>query len=285
MNEIDLYWGSTPQEIHDYITEMATFIREREMALWGKTHLLTVSSATPTPENDLGQIIYNHPLLDFANTHLYVGQGISNPIDSVECADEMINGVRLSLQAIHQPRPYLDTESGPIYEWISDLHMDKAYHHNMSWAHLMAGGAGSGMRWPYTDPHWMLPEFRENLRALACFATAVDWANFPSRNITSHLRTSRVGIIKTGCSDYASCALIWLCADDRLPCDVSLSELEISLVHTLPAGRYCVELWDTYAGCVISSLSTIVSEKKLRFTLPPLDPALRDVALIVRKND
>lgn len=283
MNEIDLYWGCTPQEINDYITEMASFIREREFALWGKRHLLTVSSATPTPDTELGQVIYNHPLLDFANTHLYVGQGTCSPNDAIECVEEMISGVRLSLQSISSPRPYLDTESGPIYDWINDPAVDREYHHNMSWAHLMAGGAGSGMRWPYTEPHWLLPEFRENLLGLARFAASVDWAHFASRNITNHLRVNRAGIIKTGCSDYATCCLIWLMADTRAPYNVSLSGVEVSLVHTLPDGDYCVELWETYSGTLIYDLHSSVTEKKFKLVLPTLNVALQDVALVIRK--
>ncbi|MBK8020799.1 MAG: DUF4038 domain-containing protein [Chloroflexi bacterium] len=282
MNEIDLYWGGTPAEIDAYITEMATYVREKELAVWGRRHLLTVSSATPIPDSEFGQVIYNHPLLDFATTHLYVGQGTCTPTDGVECADEMISGVRLSMQTLSHPRPYLDSESGPIYEWIKDRAVDREYHHNMSWAHLMAGGAGSGMRWPYTVPHCLLPEFRENLLALARFAATIDWSRFASRNVTQHLRVDRPGIIKTGCSDQKTTALLWLLADSRLPGTISLSGAGVTLVHTLPDGLYCVELWDTQMGVVIEEWAATVSGKKLTLTLPPLESSHRDVALVVR---
>lgn len=79
MNEIDLHFGNTADEISHYITEMAAFVRETETRLYGKTHLLTASSAAAIPEGALADAIYNHPALDFANTHLYVGKGIRSP--------------------------------------------------------------------------------------------------------------------------------------------------------------------------------------------------------------
>jgi hypothetical protein len=285
MNEIDLYWGSTPDEIRDYITEMANFIRQTEQEVWGKTHLVTCSAATPTPETALGQVIYNHPLLDFANTHLYVGPGIRNPLDAIECAEEMISGVRLSLHSIGSARPYLDTESGPMDEWIADPVLDREYHHNMSWAHMMSGGAGSAMRWPYTTPHWILPEMRQNLHAIARFATAVDWTHFSASNIATNIRTGKPGVIKTGCTDKKTCALVWLLVDSRLSNPTNLSQTRLSISNILPDGEYRVEMWETGTGTPFAEQPLSIVDGKLVFFLPEFIDHMRDIAIIIRKAD
>jgi mannan endo-1,4-beta-mannosidase len=282
MNEIELYWGATPEEIEAYITEMATFVRQLEVKTWGRTHMLTVSSASATPSGKLGNVIYNHPELDFANTHLYVGLGIRAPIDAIEGAEEMIDGVQLSLQAIHRTRPYLDTESGPIDQWISDLTLDQKYHHHLSWAHLISGGAGSGMRWPYTQPHWLLPEFRQNLLGLARFATAVDWVNFNSRPING-LRLGKPGILKTGCTDGKT-ALLWLLRDTRLENPPSLSGVHVHIPYVLTDGEYQVELWETTHGILFDQLTAQVTYGKTAFALPELPSELDDIALILRQR-
>jgi hypothetical protein len=285
MNEIDLYWGSTAEEISAYITEMAAYIRQTEMALYGKTHLLTTSSAEPTPTDALGHVIYNHPSLDFANTHLYVGPGINTPLDAVECVEEMVSGVRLSLQSVFQTRPYFDSESGPIYQWIEEASLDKEYHHNMSWAHLMTGGAGSGMRWPYTTPHWLIPELRTNLLGLARFAATIDWSRFASRSFTQHIRVGKPGILRTGCTDSKTTALIWLLSDGRLMHPPSLEGTRISIANALPDGDYTIEVWETYNGTPLTCFETSIVDGKMQFELPDLDDTLRDVALIVRRVD
>jgi hypothetical protein len=283
MNEIDLHWGCTPAEIDSYITEIAAYVCGLEMHLYGKTHLLTASSSTAVPNGPLGHIIYNHPMLDFANTHLYVGQGIRAPLDAIECAEEMASGVQLSLQSIYQTRPYFDSESGPIDTWINDLALDTCYHRHMSWAHLAAGGAGSGMRWPYTTPHNLLPEFQDNLCGLAHFAAGVDWVNFNSRNISANIRVSRPGVFKTGCSDGKHAAILWLLADSRLTDPAGLNGLAVTIAYIMRDGLYSVEIWDTTAGMVIDRLPVRVEQGHFSFTLPEFDTPPADLALLIRR--
>ncbi|MBL8160402.1 MAG: cellulase family glycosylhydrolase [Anaerolineae bacterium] len=280
MNEIDIWWSATTDEIRAYIDEMAAFIRDYEMQRWGRTHLLTVSSAAAIPEGELGRIIYQHPLLDFANTHLYIGPDIKSPDDPVGAGPMMAGGVTLSLQSIDEPRPYMDTESGPIDRWIADPQFDAEYHHNMSWAHLAAGGAGSGMRWPYTTPHWILPEMRDNLLALARFAAAVDWANFDSHPIGSNLLIDDRNIIRVGISD-GSTAIVWLLRDTRDGKNPSLSGRLLQINRTLADGSYRVEFWDTQSGTPLTDLTAMVEDNQLRLTLPDLADA-KDVALLIR---
>jgi len=163
--------------------------------------MISASSAASVPEGRLGRVIFNHPALDFANTHLYLGPEIKDPQDPIGAGPVMAGGLTLALQEIQDNRPYFDSESGPIDHWIVDVTFDKEYHHNMSWGAPRCRGRGSGMRWPYTDPHWILPELRDNLLGLARFASMVDWANFTSQNINRQIKSGTRAVIPIGCAD------------------------------------------------------------------------------------
>ncbi len=281
MNEIDIWWDATPQEIEAYVDEMAAFVREYELQRWGRAHMITVSSAAPVPEGMLGRIIYQHPALDFANTHLYLGSAIKNPPDPIGAGPTMAGGVALSLEKITDNRPYFDSESGPIDNWIANAQFDKEYHHNMSWAHLAAGGAGSGMRWPYTSPHWILPELRDNLLGLARFASTIDWAHFVSRNVSRQIKPEVRWVIPVGCSDGAT-AIVWLLLDTRQPEAGSLAGTSLVLDGVLRDGRYTLEFWETYGGDILSSTTVAVENGLLRLTLPDKLSSAKDVALLLR---
>jgi mannan endo-1,4-beta-mannosidase len=283
MNEIDIWWEATSDEISAYIDEMAAFVREVEMERWGRTHLITVSSAASVPEGGLGRAIYRHTALDFANTHLYLGPAIKDPQNPIEAGPMMGGGVLRSLQSIRDDRPYFDSESGPIDDWIGDVDFDREYHHNMSWGHLAAGGAGSGMRWPYTNPHWILPELRDNLLGLARFAATIDWAHFPSRNINDDIRLDRPDIFRIGCSDGRT-AVVWLLRDTRQEDAPTLPGVTLTLDGVLQDGAYTVEFWETYVGTRLESVTAQAEGGMLAVTIPALDPALKDIAIIVRPN-
>lgn len=280
MNEIDIWWDARPEEIEAYIEDMAAFVRETETALWGRSRLITVSSAAPIPDGHLGRIIYNHPALDFANTHLYIGE-ITDPLSTIGPAPVMAGGVVLSLEAIRDNRPYFDSESGPINNWIEDARFDAEYHHNMSWAHLAAGGAGSGMRWPYTTPHWILPEMRDNLLGLARVASTLNWADFNSRNVSPDVRASSRSILDVACSDGQT-ALIWLLLDTRQDETVTFTGTSITIRDVLKDGAYQVEFWETYEGNLLHTMEAQVQGGAVEVALPDLTDDLKDVAIIIR---
>jgi mannan endo-1,4-beta-mannosidase len=280
MNEIELWWEPTHDEIEAYIDEMATFVREYELERWGRSHMISVSSAAANPDGALGRLIYRHPLLDFANTHLYIGE-INDPQDPILPGALMGGGVLLSLQAIEDDRPYFDSESGPINDWIVSPEFDQEYHHNMSWAHLASGGAGSGMRWPYTNPHFILPELRDNLLGLARFASTVDWASFQSRNISMQIRPDNRLILRAGCSDGQS-AMIWLLADRREDPDVQIPGTTIIVRDTFDNGDYLIEYWETYEGNILAEDTVSVTEGTLELVVPDLGLDLRDLMIFVR---
>jgi mannan endo-1,4-beta-mannosidase len=280
MNEIDLYWKSSPTQIARYISEIAAYIHALEMHYWGKTHLITVSSAAAVPQGALGEVIYNHPDLDFVNTHLYAGEGIKAPANTIEGALNYSLGVAASLDAMQQVRPYFDSESGPIDGWIHDQQCDTEYHHNMSFAHLASGGAGSGMRWPYSNPHYLLPGLRDNLFALARFAASIDWVRFSSRNISHWMSVHDECVLPFGCGD-ANRLVLWFLRDSRRNAQPILSGITVIVRDVLLDGQYRVDFWETWGGYRYASLEVAVSDGLLNFTLiTPVTPT-QDIAVSV----
>ncbi len=284
MNEIDLWWNASAAEIDAYVTDMAAYIRSLETEIWGRTHMITVSSAAPVPAGTLGNIIYQHPSLDFANTHLYIGNEIRDPADPIGAGAIMSGGVVQSLAEIQDARPYFDSETGPIDDWIEDPSFDQEYHHNMSWAHLAAGGAGTGMRWPYTNPHWILPELRDNLLGVARFASTIDWAHFNSRNIANNVSVSQRNIIKAASSDGET-AVIWLLLDPRRDPTVSFEGVRVTVDDVLANGAYRIEFWETYQGNILTAIEGIAQDRELTFMMPHLDGSLKDVAILIRPQE
>ncbi|MFN8527143.1 MAG: cellulase family glycosylhydrolase [Anaerolineae bacterium] len=283
MNEIDIHWNATADEIGAYIDEMAQFVRDTQMERWGHTSLITVSSAAPQPDGSLGRLIYNSPSLDFATTHLYIGS-IRAPNDPIFPGVTMGGGVLLSLQQIRDRRPYFDSESGPIDDWIARTDFDQEYHNNMSWAHLASCGAGTGMRWPYTNPHFILPELRQNLLAIARFASTIDWAQFRSENITQRVMVSDRRVLKAGCSDGQT-AILWLLADRRNPANtVEIPGTVVTINQGFEAGNYRVQYWDTYTGDVLAEEVVSVQEGVFEFTVPDLGLALRSLAIAIHAD-
>jgi mannan endo-1,4-beta-mannosidase len=281
MNEVDIWWDATDTEIEAYVDQMATFVRDLETQRWGRAHMLTVSSAASTPDGVLARVIFRDPNLDFANTHLYIGPAIKDPSDPIGAGPLMSGGVSLALDAIRDHRPYFDSESGPIDHWITDVNFDKEYHHNMSWAHLAAGGAGSGMRWPYSTPHWLLPELRDNLLGLARFASTIDWAHFPSENITNKVLVDRQHILKAACSDGHT-AIVWLLRDTQQDATVVLPGAQVTIRGVLEDSGYNVEFWETYGGNPLQTVAAQSQDGSLTVTIPDLGVDLKDVVLLIR---
>ncbi len=105
----------------------------------------------------MADLIFRHPDLDFATTHVYEPGAIDSPRNTVAAADAMARWVRHALAEIRDGRPFTDSETGPIHTY-KDLGItlpedfDAAYFRHMAWAHLASGGAGGGMRWPNRHP-------------------------------------------------------------------------------------------------------------------------------------
>ncbi len=175
MNEIDIWWGATPAQIGSWLDDMSRFVRSYEKQRWGRNHLISASFADAMPSGEMGDVAFGAAGLDYATTHLYIGVSKA-PKEPVGPAKTEIRGVRYALGKITDARPYMDTENGPINGWIKDGALDDSVFHNMIWAHLASGGAGSGFRWPYRHPHVLSEGMLDSLRAMSRFCEKVRWS-------------------------------------------------------------------------------------------------------------
>ena len=175
------------------ISDLSAHVRGIERRLFGKTHLQTVSHFGPEPVGALADLVFRHPDLDFATTHIYEPGAIDAPVNTLAAADAMARWVRHALSEIRDGRPFTDSETGPIHTF-KDLGItlpeafDIAYFRNMAWAHLASGGAGGGMRWPNRLPHTLTPGMRVAQGVMSDFARLIDWSRFAARNISEEIR-------------------------------------------------------------------------------------------------
>ncbi|HWD39384.1 MAG TPA: hypothetical protein VG944_11075 [Fimbriimonas sp.] len=206
LNEGDLWWGETPEQLRDWIEDMATYARDYEKKKWGRNHLLSVSISQAMPRGGLATDAFNLPGLDYATTHLYIGASKA-PTEPVGPALAENEGVVYCLRHIEDRRPYIDTENGPIDKWIDSATLDNEVFRGMIWAHLASGAAGSGFRWPYRRPHHLTEGMLAALRAMSTFAEDVPWQS---------LAGDRVRLEASGQKGQATCgfgtgrcAIVW----------------------------------------------------------------------------
>ena len=206
LNEADLWWGATPEQLRAWIVEIATYTREYELKKWGRNHLLSVSFAEPMPTGPLGVDAFSLPVLDYATTHLYIGASRA-PKESVGPALAIQQGVRFALAQMSNRRPYMDTENGPIDKWIESAELDDEVFRGMTWAHLASGAAGSGFRWPYRNPHHLTEGMLASLKAMNGFVREAPWRS---------LAGERVRVSVSGPEGAATCgfgtpesAMVW----------------------------------------------------------------------------
>ena len=177
-----------PTCVPDYIADVGPWLRDLETRLHGRPHLQTVSIFGPELHWKpwLNEPVFRHPALDFANNHFYAEGSIDHPQDTVAPALATAALVREALSEIKDQRPFFDTEHGPIHTFKDHRitlpePFDDEYFRHMQWAHLAAGGAGGGMRWPNRHPHRLTIGMRREQHALAKFLPLIDWPNFDRR--------------------------------------------------------------------------------------------------------
>lgn len=211
--------GDSADCFPEFIADLSAHVRAVERAAHGRCHPQTVSLFGPElwwrPEMPLEAPIFRHPDLDFATIHIYREGTIDDPRDTVAPALDMGRIVAESIGRIGDDRPFLDTEHGPIHSY-KDRHRtlpapfdDEMFRH-MQWAHLAAGGAGGGMRWPNRRPHILTPGMRAAQAALGRFLPLIDWTRFRRRPVALDLPDGLAGI---ACGDDAQ-GLAWIVRTD-----------------------------------------------------------------------
>jgi mannan endo-1,4-beta-mannosidase len=259
-NEIHpLQAGGTAECFTEFITDISTFLRSREIELHGRAHPQTVSFFLPDIHLDerIPEAIYRHPCLDFASPHFYAEGSIDFPRNTVEPAVAVGRLMRRSLGELCDSRPVLDSEHGPIHGF-NDLHItlpekfDDEYFRHMQWAHLASGGAGGGMRWPYRHPHSLTGGMRAAQRELADFVPLIDWGSFQPENLNEEVDVPDAPFHVFACGDSRQ-AIVWLLRGDTFATDGRIGTGAPALcaricVPGLEAGRYRVTLWHTGRG-------------------------------------
>ena len=241
LNEADYWWGASPEQLSAWAKEMAAFVRGYEQRKWGRTHLISISTGRPIPEGKWGDLAYRLPEMDFATTHLYLGAA-NAPEEPIQPALAIQRGVSFALAKIRDRRPYLDGENGPINKWIADGNLDNEVFHHMSWAHLASGGAGSGLRWPYRNPHQLSEGMLHALSLMSRFAKAVPWGKLCQPAAALSIKAPEGWIACSTATKQAS--IIWLAAEK-----VSQpSDLRLAVSWPGAPGRVTYRVYDTRAG-------------------------------------
>ena len=156
-------------------------------------HLITYSFITWDPKDDnefyrpnLGMdadTAYRMKGFDMALPHAYYFH-IRDPRDTWTGPGEMLRGIQYGFYQIRDMRPILDGESGPSPLYITSFRDDftqeddEAYFTRNLWAHFVAGGAGSPIRWPgemYPDTNTITGTMRSRLGIFHSIIGHMEW--------------------------------------------------------------------------------------------------------------
>ena len=200
----------------DFAYELSRHLRDTEKRLYGRCHPQTVSLFGPVLDEcpAVADVIFRHPMLDFASTHFYNTATINNPSDTVASAICTGRLVREALAHLPRNRPFFDSEHGSIHA-CKDKHIKlpdysgNEYFRHMQWAHLASGAAGGGMRWPNRHPHCLTQGMRRAQKSMADFVKSIDWKNFRRRNLNEEVRVSIPALAIFACADEKQ-AMLWL---------------------------------------------------------------------------
>ncbi len=278
----------------EFIHDLSHHVRTLEQRLYGRSHPQTVSLFGPEltlrPHLPMREPIFRHRDLNFASLHIYGKGTIDHPKNTVNAAISMGRVVQEAIAEIHDGRPFLDSEHGPIHTFKDRKitlpePFDDEYFRHMQWAHLASGGAGGGMRWPNRTPHTLTRGMRRAQRALAGFLPLIDWPRFRRACLNSTIEVSRRRVACFGCGDDAQ-AVIWLLRRDSvgengmLRADAEPISPEIR-VPGLGPGRYRVTAWNTLEGRACGEFAVEKRDQPL-LRLQTL-PFTADVALAIQR--
>ena len=291
-NEIDPHWGSEASGQSVVLRRISAAIRQKEGEVQGWTRPQTVSCFGPNPQGALAELIFRLPDLDFANTHIYWDKSIDAPRDTVKAAVDMARWTRHGRAQTPKNRPFFDSEHGPIHlfndrkRWLEEQ-FDIEYEHNLMWAHLCSGGAGSGFRWPARHPHVLLDGHRKSFGALANFSRLLDWNTFQHEDATPllQLRGTRREVVPFALGDGAQGCAYFLRrppAKHRgvLPSREPLQNIEVRWSGWNDGPKY-VRFFDPTEGLRRNDSFGTVRGGVLKLQLPPWD---KEIAVAIRSE-
>jgi hypothetical protein len=286
--------GGAAECFGEFIEDIADHVRTVEERLYGRAHPQTVSLFGPElrwrPHMGLEEPIFRHPALQFATIHVYEHGTIDDPRNTIDAAIGMGRIVREALAEIRDGRPFLDTEHGPIHAYKDRKRplqeaFDDEYFRHMQWAHLAAGGAGGGMRWPNRTPHVLTDGMRRAQRALAAFLPLIDWPRFRRVNLNEEVAVSTPGVACCACGDDAQ-AVVWLLRRDAVSPNGTLRRDAEPMAATLRVpglaeGDYTVVAFDTQDGVERARYPARARGEGLSLLTPPF---AGDIALAIRRS-
>lgn len=285
-NEIHPYWGGSVEDQSRVLNRWSKAIREEECATWGWSRPQTVSVFGPEP-NEYSNLVFGHPDLDFATTHIYNKGDIDFPHNTVAPALAMAQWTRFGLNHTPPNRPFTDSEHGPIHLFNDhkkylDEAFDNEYERHLMWAHLASGGCGSGMRWPARHPHVITEGMKRALGHLAAFVPLLDWRHFSPREAIGNVEVAARDVHVFACADGKQ-ALLWLLRGvpkshkGTMPQREPLRDVRV-IVSGLKPIEYSIALWNTHKG-VCEGKFEAQAHETLSFTLPQLGD---DLAIAIR---
>ncbi len=319
MGEANMHCGGSPQQLLDWQRDLYPRIREYAINRWGKCHMLTMIGGDSPSQLHPG-LFFNNPNLDFYALNLYSGS-VANPVLPNNGGVDVINPallvnerVRLALDTMKKPFPFLITETGPIgvvqgiHHSLDDYCIvdgqpssvaDDEYFHNMTWAHFASGGSGSPTRWGFREESsdeeecFLTDSMRRDLFSLNQFQQCIDLNTFQSHNIDGNLeldvnesRGARGSVPKAflmGAADEWQ-GIAWVLRDrDPMPSDPTPTALDLTLiVHNRAQGTYDVKLYDTRQATTVAEYEISVGEEQnLRIPIPALE---EDIALAFQRQ-
>lgn len=250
MNQIDALYMATSAMMQTWVDAVAPWVRQYELGTRGKCHLRAVSSYDQLPA---AEFFYSSPHLDFIAAHNYP-ESMYTPLNAIDVARDVNRSIRCALARAATPRPYLDTEAGPISHFFEvGLPQPPAivlneWFHNLIWANVASGGAGHTLVFPvnYGQGYHLTAEQGRSQRALARFIQHVDWPMFASVNADDEITVGQADVWGMGCRDE-TVLVGWLLHDTRVPDTLALVDQALAQGPTHQENRhlrlFAIDAW------------------------------------------
>ena len=215
-------------------------------------------SSTHTYYHDIRDPNLNDPNNSSLAANGIVDYEVADLDNTVAPAQRIKQGLQFYYANSLTPKPYFDTEAGPIKFYITEYDQyfsesqDYRYFHNMIWAHLASGEVGTGLRWPgemlEAQDHALPDQMRKYQLALENFiADDLDFSGFQPVQIGEYFDVSGTSlpIVKTGITD-GNQGIIFLVNDRRKQLNSTISSAQLTVPKLAPHGQFTFEFWDSY---------------------------------------